>query len=440
MTNARAWAFTFAFWAAFSFWSIRCIAMEIEQPFGNNEDHIDFPAQQEGMNHSLMQLLDQGMQAAPEIEVARSPVSDYARSRVKTGRLTHMISLSMNTDLWRNSNAALCDGNHQDNDVKDTNDDQNSKPSELKKQSSRDERGLSGRTTGSGDSKTNMSVPRSTSTSWEQGRTSNSTVGKSVSERTAVGKLASERTRIGTHPAEALVDIEEGGAGTSSSTVTSAKLHGDAPAETGPQHPFPPAEPAGGEGEERIAPRTLPTSPEEGRGEHSMSRARDRETYWTPGKGDRIVHRTQSTGAGEAGEAAGAHAAIAAQKSSERAAEVIGSIHAPASAALITPVEGAEEVVTFGDREMQGFSEGYKRGFAEGFQHHRGSSGSYAEQARVEDSRGSIGSLRVTDQTVVGTSAGCFGESNFCSSTACQRQSPEYPADAYYVTADTEHL
>lgn len=60
-----AWSGTFAFISVFSLWSLNLIAAEIEQPFGDDSNDLEFPEKQVELNHSLMMLVDPAVQTPP---------------------------------------------------------------------------------------------------------------------------------------------------------------------------------------------------------------------------------------------------------------------------------------------------------------------------------------------------------------------------------------
>merc|ERR1719235_1144195 len=46
LTNARIWAFLFAYTTVFSLWAVHYISLQLENPFGKGQDDLDFPAAQ----------------------------------------------------------------------------------------------------------------------------------------------------------------------------------------------------------------------------------------------------------------------------------------------------------------------------------------------------------------------------------------------------------
>lgn len=62
LTKHYIWSGIFAFTAVFSMWVIHFIAAEIEHPFGDKLNNLDFPASQSEMNASLLSLLEPLMQ------------------------------------------------------------------------------------------------------------------------------------------------------------------------------------------------------------------------------------------------------------------------------------------------------------------------------------------------------------------------------------------
>merc|ERR1719161_2819794 len=67
-TGHWVWAFTFTYIPVFSFWCINLIAVEIEQPFGDDINDLPTHELQEEMNSTLLLLIDPASGRCPTLE------------------------------------------------------------------------------------------------------------------------------------------------------------------------------------------------------------------------------------------------------------------------------------------------------------------------------------------------------------------------------------
>merc|ERR1712070_953383 len=81
------WSFVGAYTIAFSMWSVHAISGEIEQPFGDDLNDIDFPAAQRQMNDSLLKMLDLELQQAPmgDVDVFTNQDGDGFTTQISYG-------------------------------------------------------------------------------------------------------------------------------------------------------------------------------------------------------------------------------------------------------------------------------------------------------------------------------------------------------------------
>merc|ERR1712187_727119 len=88
------WASVLTFCSVFAFWGTTYTAVELEKPFGDDENDLPIASMQEDMNSSLWVLLDIRAQDPPEFSFDKYEHRQYATTKQtrggKTGKRSSM--------------------------------------------------------------------------------------------------------------------------------------------------------------------------------------------------------------------------------------------------------------------------------------------------------------------------------------------------------------
>mmetsp|Transcript_135060 Transcript_135060/g.269522 ORF Transcript_135060/g.269522 Transcript_135060/m.269522 type:complete len:586 (-) Transcript_135060:65-1822(-) len=106
------WAGILSFIVTFSFWSIHYIAVELEQPFGDDTNDLPLHEMQIDMNDSLLALLDTRARFAPAFRFKKERHVSVRRSKQLIEEIEFTQSEQVNESETTPAAAELADGNH----------------------------------------------------------------------------------------------------------------------------------------------------------------------------------------------------------------------------------------------------------------------------------------------------------------------------------------
>eukprot|EP00931_Biecheleriopsis_adriatica_P063931 TRINITY_DN38808_c0_g1_i1.p1 TRINITY_DN38808_c0_g1~~TRINITY_DN38808_c0_g1_i1.p1 ORF type:complete len:566 (-),score=102.45 TRINITY_DN38808_c0_g1_i1:91-1668(-) len=85
--NTPAWAGVISFIVCFSYWSVHFISLELEMPFGDDDNDLPLHHMQRDMNSSLMMLMENKAQEVPKFTYSPSKMASLKRLEVDFDRL-----------------------------------------------------------------------------------------------------------------------------------------------------------------------------------------------------------------------------------------------------------------------------------------------------------------------------------------------------------------